>query len=137
MPVFKRNISWSFFGFSLAAVLFLMTASCQKDAIDNDPGIKLEFSQDTVFFDTVFTSIGTVTKYVTVHNTSSEKVRISSIRLAGGTPSSASVISRLRGEATEKLQGPTANRATPGSFGRRVRRPSGKQKGWALQPTLP
>jgi hypothetical protein len=67
--------------------VILIAVSCQKDPISTDPSIKLTFSQDTIFFDTVFTSIGTVTKYVTVHNTGSEKVRISSIRLAGGSAS--------------------------------------------------
>lgn len=65
----------------------LLVSSCEKDPVSDDPSIKLSFSQDTVFFDTVFTSIGSVTRYLTVHNTSKERIRISSVRLAGGTSS--------------------------------------------------
>lgn len=69
-------------------VFFLMlTVSCQKDPLDDDPGLKLDFSQDTVFFDTIFTSLGSTTQYFTVHNPSEDKIRISSIRLAGGESS--------------------------------------------------
>ena len=69
------------------AIVILLVASCQKDPIDNDPGLKLDFSQDTVFFDTVFTSLGSTTQYFTVHNPSEDKIKISSIRLAGGETS--------------------------------------------------
>jgi len=62
-------------------------SSCKKDVIGEDPGITLSFSQDTVFFDTVFTSIGSITKYLTVRNTSDQRIRISSISLAGGNAS--------------------------------------------------
>jgi hypothetical protein len=76
---------------TLLATLLIMIvwgmSSCKKDIIDEDPGIQLSFSQDTVFFDTVFTSIGSVTKYLTVRNTSNSRVRISSINLAGGSSS--------------------------------------------------
>jgi hypothetical protein len=61
--------------------------SCQKDLIDTDPGTKLDFSQDTVFFDTVFTSLGSTTQSFTIHNKGKQRVKISSIRLAGGAAS--------------------------------------------------
>jgi len=67
------------------ALIFI--ASCQKDPIDDDPSLKLHFSQDTVFFDTVFTSLGSTTQYFTVHNPSNDRIKISSIRLAGGESS--------------------------------------------------
>jgi hypothetical protein len=68
----------------ITAVLFY---SCQKEIIDTDPNVKLVFSQDTVFFDTVFTSLGSITQSFTVHNTGKNKINISSIRLAGGSSS--------------------------------------------------
>jgi len=64
-----------------------MFSSCQKDGFDDDPNIMLEFSQDTVFFDTVFTSLGSITQSVTIHNKGKQKINISSIRLAGGSSS--------------------------------------------------
>ena len=62
-------------------------ASCQKDIISTDPSIKLNFSADTVLFDTVFTTIGSATRYFKVYNRSRSDVNISSVRLAGGTSS--------------------------------------------------
>lgn len=67
------------------SVIFLF--SCQKDPMDPPADFRLEFSQDTVFFDTVFTSLGSTTQSFTVHNTSKQRIRINSIRLAGGTAS--------------------------------------------------
>ncbi len=47
----------------------LFMLSCNKDdEIDNDPGIKLGFSQDTILFDTVFTTIGSATQTFKVYN---------------------------------------------------------------------
>jgi hypothetical protein len=61
--------------------------SCQKDVINTDPDVKLDFSNDTIFFDTVFTSLGSTTQSITVHNTGNQKISISSIKLAGGESS--------------------------------------------------
>jgi len=83
---FLKNISkTSLFLFIIGITWFL--SSCKKDFIDEDNRIKLQFSEDTVFFDTVFTSIGSVTRYLTVRNPSDSKIKISSIGLAGGSNS--------------------------------------------------
>ncbi len=58
--------------------------SCRKDDIFNDdPSFRLTFTQDTIMFDTVFTTVGSITKVFTVHNTSSRPVMISSVELGG------------------------------------------------------
>lgn len=68
--------------------LLIAGVSCRKkDKIDPDPALRLSFSEDTVFFDTVFTSIGSVTQRLTVYNDHDGKLRISDIRLAGGESS--------------------------------------------------
>jgi hypothetical protein len=64
-----------------------MLFACQKDQIDQDPDAMLDFSTDTLFFDTVFTSLGSTTQYFTMHNKGKQKIRVSSIRLAGGANS--------------------------------------------------
>jgi len=62
--------------------------SCRKtEKTDTDPGLKLAFSTDTVFFDTVFPTVGSVTDRLIVYNRNKNKLRISSIRLAGGQSS--------------------------------------------------
>ncbi len=61
--------------------------SCKKDKILTDPSARLQFSKTTIFFDTVFTSIGSTTRHFTVHNTYNQPITISHIRLAGGSSS--------------------------------------------------
>ena len=69
-------------------IAFLYLSSCKKDdIIDTDPSVKLGFSTDTVIFDTVFTTLGSVTQHLKVYNPSGNTIRISSIRLAGGSQS--------------------------------------------------
>ncbi len=80
--VFKISIL-ILFGFIL---LFDFTA-CKKDKLITDPGAKLEFSQDSVLFDTVFTTIGSATQNIRIRNKNNQKIKISSIELAGGSSS--------------------------------------------------
>jgi hypothetical protein len=73
------------FSLLVTTLVLISVSSCKKkDQIDTTPGIQLRFSTDTVFFDTVFTTIGSVTRRLMVYNDHSNKVRISSIILAGG-----------------------------------------------------
>ena len=48
---------------------------------------RLQFSLDTVYFDTIFTTIGTTTKSFRVYNPHSRFIKIDAIRLAGGSES--------------------------------------------------
>lgn len=62
--------------------------SCKKDPIIiNDPEIALRFSNDSIVFDTVFTTIGSITKQLKVYNRFDHKIKISSIELMGGQAS--------------------------------------------------
>jgi hypothetical protein len=64
-------------------LLFLF--GCRKDdQISTDPALKLEFSADSILFDTVFTSIGSTTQKLKVYNRSNKALKISEIKLAGG-----------------------------------------------------
>ena len=69
--------------------LFLLAgASCKKNnGVNPDASLKLEFSADTVLFDTVFTSLGSATHELMVYNTNKDDLKISSIRLVGGEAS--------------------------------------------------
>ena len=69
-------------------VFFTCVISCnKKDKIDTNPALTLSFSMDTVFFDTIFTTIGSITKKLHVYNNNDNKVMVSSIKLAGGSQS--------------------------------------------------
>lgn len=59
-------------------VLALMLSDCKKDSVAD----QLAFSTDTLTFDTVFTSVGSTTKYFKVFNTGKSAVTISDIHLA-------------------------------------------------------
>ncbi|MBL7891102.1 MAG: hypothetical protein JNL63_00620, partial [Bacteroidia bacterium] len=59
--------------------------SCRKDRIITDSSAKLEFSSDSVLFDTVFTTIGSATRLFTIHNRNNGAVKISSVKFGSGT----------------------------------------------------
>ncbi|MBC8051507.1 MAG: hypothetical protein H7Y13_00420 [Sphingobacteriaceae bacterium] len=71
--------------------IFLLSAlclwACEKDKITTDSSAMLEFSSDSIFFDTVFTSVGSTTRRIKVYNRGKYGVKISQIKLAGGAAS--------------------------------------------------
>lgn len=72
----------------VAAVVPQLGSSCTKEGdILADGNARLEFSCDTVKFDTVFTTMGTVTKMVKIYNPYDERVRLESVTLRGGRSS--------------------------------------------------
>jgi hypothetical protein len=71
--------------FVFAAIVFIN--SCKKDVFLNDTSAVLSFSNDTILFDTVFTNIGSATKQLKIYNTYNQKIKISSIAVAGGSSS--------------------------------------------------
>lgn len=73
----------------LPLLLLLSVFGCepQDEVITEDPDALLVFSADTVLFDTVFVSRGSVTKRLKVYNPNEKAVRISEITLAGSTAS--------------------------------------------------
>lgn len=66
------------------AVLLVALFSCEEEGYLNSPDAQLQFSVDTITFDTIFTTIGSTTQRFTVRNPYEENVLISRIRLAGG-----------------------------------------------------
>ncbi|MDO8952050.1 MAG: hypothetical protein Q7U86_05455 [Draconibacterium sp.] len=61
--------------------------SCNQEDFTSNPDAKLVFATDTITFDTVFTTIGSTTKWFTVKNPQKQAVNISNILLAGGSRS--------------------------------------------------
>ncbi len=57
---------------------------CKKDKFLTDPSATVAFSQDSILFDTVFTTIGSATRNIRVINRNNQKINISSIRLEKG-----------------------------------------------------
>lgn len=66
---------------------FALLFSCEDEKYASSSDVKLEFSTDTVMFDTIFTTIGSTTQHLKVYNPYNQKILISSIRLARGDQS--------------------------------------------------
>jgi len=73
--------------FLVCILIASILTSCRKDIIDTNTSLKLKFSSDSILFDTVFVTLGSVTKRLKVYNPSEDKVIISKIKLAGGNNS--------------------------------------------------
>lgn len=71
----------------LILLAVVITSSCKKDELLTDSSARLDFSEDTILFDTVFTSIGSTTQYLLVYNNNDQPINISSIALAKGASS--------------------------------------------------
>ncbi len=69
--------------FYIFAILCLLT-SCHEGIISDDPTLRLTFSRDTLQFDTVFTSMGSATMRVMVHNDNRNALSINKIWLKQG-----------------------------------------------------
>lgn len=72
----------------LGALLILTCWSCRKEDFITSSDARLATSIDTLRFDTVFTSVGSVTRMVKIKNLNNQKLRLSSVALAGGVNSS-------------------------------------------------
>jgi len=78
--------------FVSSLILLLFVSACRKnERITLDPNAKLNFSIDSIFFDTVFTSIGSSTKKIKILNNNHAAVNISEITLSGGSSSAFSI----------------------------------------------
>lgn len=94
--------------FSVAAsiiVLVLISSCREEENFTNDPSVKLEFSSDTLFFDTVFSTIGSVTLQIRVYNPTNHYINISSIRILGSTASNFRVnVNGMSGTSFQNVQ---------------------------------
>lgn len=71
----------------LTLLLCLIFSSCKKDELLIDSSAKLEFSTDSVLFDTVFTTIGSTTKVFKMYNRHNQKMNVAQLFLATGSAS--------------------------------------------------
>ena len=61
--------------------------SCRKETYIESPDARISVSLDTLRFDTVFTTTGSITGLVKVFNDNDQKLKLSYIRMAGGQSS--------------------------------------------------
>ena len=75
------------------SILSVFLVSCNEDAdFSSNPSLRLEFSCDTVSFDTLFTEVMSPTAKFVVRNRNENSLRISSAQLCGGGESPFSVL---------------------------------------------
>jgi hypothetical protein len=91
--------------YACALMLLLTLTFCQKEKFSTDPADKLEFSTDTLRFDTVFTQLGSATRFFKIYNRHKESIRIAKIYLENGSNSSFNLnIDGISGDAQENLE---------------------------------
>src|SRR5947208_7136347 len=71
----------------LTIMISFLALACRKQGFIESPDARIRFSEDTLFFDTVFTKTGSVTQYFTIHNENNQKIRLTSVQLKGGSNS--------------------------------------------------
>jgi hypothetical protein len=88
-----------FLTLSFALILF----SCRKDSFITSPDANVSVSADTLHYDTVFTAVGSVTQSFKIINDNNQKLRLSSVKLMGGSSSSFKM--NVDGTATTEANG--------------------------------
>ncbi|MGN8059886.1 hypothetical protein ACTJKN_26650 [Pedobacter sp. 22163] len=84
----------------LVLLISFFGSACRKgERITTDPNAKLNISNKEVLFDTIFTSVGSITKRIKIVNKNNDAVKVSEIRLSGGNTSAFSI--NINGEQTQ------------------------------------
>src|SRR5688572_26596393 len=81
----KKLLHW-LLPVSVLLLVVSLSTSCRKEKFLTTGG-QIEFSTDTLMFDTVFTSQGSATRNIRIFNKQKDKVKLSSIRLKLGSKS--------------------------------------------------
>ena len=90
------------FSYSLTLVLAsLIFSSCQKDTFITSENALLTTSVDSIKYDTVFTSIGSITQSFKINNLNNQKLLLSQVKLMSGTGSAFSI--NINGTASTQL----------------------------------
>ena len=72
----------------MAGTILLGTQGCQRQNWDTNPEHMLRLSTDTLFFDTVFATVGSVTLPLKLYNDHDASLRVEDLQLADGSASS-------------------------------------------------
>jgi hypothetical protein len=99
-PVIKSQ-QLIFFSCLLLAVFSLSFTSCKKDSFITSADAVIGIPTDTLKFDTVFTSIGSITQSFKINNTNNQKLLLTSVKLMGGTASAFKI--NINGVAAEEV----------------------------------
>ena len=70
----------------ITSFVFALLA-CKKDSFITSPEASIILSSDSLYFDTVFTSAGSVTQGIKIINSNDQKLKLTTVSLAGGLAS--------------------------------------------------
>lgn len=86
-------------------ICFILLFSCQKESFTTSAEARLAISADTVHFDTVFTSLGSITQSFKIFNHNEQGIRIESVVLKGGQASPFNInVNGMPGPQTGRLE---------------------------------
>ena len=89
---------------SIISAVLLFTF-CQKEQFTSNPADKIEFSADTLRFDTVFTELGSATRILKIYNRHNKSIRVGKIYLENGAQSRFNLnVDGLPGDSHENLE---------------------------------
>lgn len=93
--------------FFFSVIIGLQLMACNRNELITTPGAGLEFSLDTLTFDTVFTNLGNATRRFKVYNRHAQPIKINRIALGGGEFSDYKInIDGLAGASAENIEIP-------------------------------
>lgn len=73
--------------YTITALLVFFICACRKETLNTSSDAQLTLAKDSIRFDTVFTTAGSVTQYFLIKNENKQKIRISNLQLMGGAAS--------------------------------------------------
>ena len=73
-----------FIGSLLITMCCLLFSSCQKDSFITSQNAQLSTSVDSLKYDTVFTSVGSITQSFKINNPNNQKLLLSTVKLMAG-----------------------------------------------------
>jgi hypothetical protein len=88
--------------FLLGTITLVCTQSCKKDSFITSPDARLRIDADSIKFDTVFASTGSVTQFFRIVNENDQQLRLSSVKLMGGNASAFKI--NINGAAVSELK---------------------------------
>lgn len=85
-PMINSRLYWNGI-FTMGILLLLSTYGCHKEDFTSNPADKIRIEQDTLRFDTVFTTIGSATRYLKIYNPNKDFIKIERISIPAGNVS--------------------------------------------------
>ncbi|MFM6924549.1 MAG: hypothetical protein ACKOU7_03535, partial [Ferruginibacter sp.] len=82
-------------------LLITLLASCKKDSFITSEFAQVNITADTLKYDTVFTTTGSITKSFKIINDNNQKLRLGKVKLMGGTSSAYKM--NVNGTATSEV----------------------------------